>query len=283
MKKVLCSICSIILALCVLFPVSVFAEGYISASPTSLTIEQGSSETFTITAYNAIGDVSIKSNNSDVASVDTGDWGTGMVDEKQTKTAIITVTGNSVGTTTITLTIDAATFDEDDLAGQTETITVNVVAKQTPTPTPEPDPSVAILTNIKITKAPTRTAYTEGEIFDKTGMVVTAEYSDGTSKEITNYTYVPSGALKATDEKVTISYTEGEVTKTVDQDITVISASENNTEDNKEETKDDTVTPEKELPKAGVEKDIILVIGLVSIVTIATYLGYKKYKKYKNI
>ena len=283
MKKVLCGICSVILALFVLFPVSVFAEGYISASPTSLTIEQGSSKTFTITAYNAIGDVSIESNNSDVASVNTEDWGTGMVEEKQNKTAIITVNGNSVGTTTITLTIDAATFDGEDLAGQTKTITVNVVAKQTPTPTPEPDPTVVILTNIKITKAPTRTTYTEGEKFDKTGMVVTAEYSDGTSKEITNYTYTPSEALKETDEKVTVSYTEGEVTKTVNQDITVISASENNTEDNKEDTKDDTITPEKEIPKAGIEKNIILVIGLTLIVTIATYLGYKKYRKYKNI
>ena len=138
MKKVLCSI---ILSLLILFPVSVFAEGYVSASPSSLTIEQGSSKTFTITAYNAIGDVSIKSNNNGIASVSTGEWGTGMVDEKQTKTGTVTVTGNSVGSTTITLTIDAATFDGDDLAGQTKTITVNVVAKPTSTPTPTPTPT----------------------------------------------------------------------------------------------------------------------------------------------
>ena len=137
MKKFLSSI---ILALFVLFPVSVFAEGYVSASPSSLTIEQGSSKSFTITAYNAIGDVSIKSNNNGIASVSTGEWGTGMVDEKQTKTGTVTVTGNSVGTTTITLTIDAATFDSEDLAGQTKTITVNVVTKPTPTPTPTPQP-----------------------------------------------------------------------------------------------------------------------------------------------
>jgi len=131
---------TIILTLFVLFPVSVSAEGYIDASPSSLTIEQGSTKTFTITAYNAIGDVSIKSNNSSIASVSIGDWGTGMVEEKVKKTGSITVTGKSVGTTTITLTIDAATFDGDDLAGQTKTITVNVVAKQTPSPTPIPTP-----------------------------------------------------------------------------------------------------------------------------------------------
>ena len=39
MKKILYSI---LLALFVLFPVSVLAEGYVSVSPSSLTIEQGS-------------------------------------------------------------------------------------------------------------------------------------------------------------------------------------------------------------------------------------------------
>ena len=136
MKKILFNI---LLALFVLFPVSVLAEGYVSVSPSSLTIEQGSSKTFTITAYNAIGDVSIQSNNSGIASVSTGEWGTGMVEEKVTKTGSITVTGKSIGTTTITLTIDAATFAGDDLAGQTKTVTVNVVAKPAPQPDPKPN------------------------------------------------------------------------------------------------------------------------------------------------
>lgn len=131
MRKV---INKLFLAILLLFPISVFAAGSVSVSPTSLTIEEGSSKTFTISAYNTIGDVSISSSNSGVASVSTGEWGTGMVDEGQTKTGTITVTGKSVGTATITLTIDAATFDGDDLAGQTRTVTVNVVAKPTPTP-----------------------------------------------------------------------------------------------------------------------------------------------------
>lgn len=124
------------LAILLLFPISVFAVGSVSVSPSSLTIEEGSSKTFTISAYNTIGDVSISSSNSGVASISTGEWGTGMVDEGQTKTGTITVKGKSVGTATITLTIDAATFDGDDLAGQTRTVTVNVVAKPTPTPNP---------------------------------------------------------------------------------------------------------------------------------------------------
>ena len=132
MKKILYSI---LISLMVIFPVSVSAEGYISVSPSSLTIEQGSSKTFKITAYNTIGDVAIKSNNNSIVSVNTGSWGTGMVGEKETKSGTITVTGNSIGSTTISLTLDAATFDGEDLAGQTKTITVNVVAKPTPTPT----------------------------------------------------------------------------------------------------------------------------------------------------
>lgn len=142
MKKILYSIFGMLF---VLFPVSVLAEGYISVSPGSLTIEQGSSKTFTITAYNAIGDVTISSNDSSIASVSTGSWGTGMVGEKETKSGTITVTGNSVGTTTITLVIDGATFDRDDLSDQIKIININVVSKvitlQPSNPKPAPQPS----------------------------------------------------------------------------------------------------------------------------------------------
>lgn len=130
MKKKLTNL--ILVAVFMLFPVSVFASGNISASPSSLTIEVGSSKTFTITATNTIGDVSISSSNSGVARVSTGEWGTGMVDEGQTKSGTITVTGVSEGTATITLTLDAATFDGEDLAGQKRTVIVTVVAKPTP-------------------------------------------------------------------------------------------------------------------------------------------------------
>ena len=129
MKKLITNL--ILVAVFMLFPVSVFASGNISASPSSLSIEVGSSKTFTITATNTIGDVSISSSNTGVAMVSTGEWGTGMVDEGQTKSGSITVTGVSVGTATITLTLDAATFDGEDLAGQKRTVTVTVVAKPT--------------------------------------------------------------------------------------------------------------------------------------------------------
>lgn len=151
MKKL---VYNMLLILFIFFPLKVLAVGYVSISPGSLTIEQGSSKTFKISAYNAIGDVYIKSNNTSIATVNANEWGTGMVEEKQTKTKTITVTGKSIGSTTITLTIDAATFDNEDLSGQTKTIAVNVVAKKAPvtpspqpsnpTPAPSPRPSVPV-------------------------------------------------------------------------------------------------------------------------------------------
>ena len=77
------------------------------------------------------------------------------------------------------------------------------------------------LSGIAITTAPAKTTYTAGERFDATGMEVTATYSDGSTAAVTGYTVSPSGALTTSDASVTISYTEGGVTKTATQVITV--------------------------------------------------------------
>lgn len=138
MKKMLKKV---LLTIILLLPITVLADGNITVSPSSLEIEVGSTKTFTISAYNTIGDVTISSNNSSIATVSSNEWGTGMVEEKQTKTGTITVTGVSVGTTSITLTLDAATFDGDDLAGQTRTINVTVKEKPEPVPEPKPEPT----------------------------------------------------------------------------------------------------------------------------------------------
>lgn len=93
----------------------------------------------------------------------------------------------------------------------------------------EPDssqnqPETINLYGLKITHAPDKTTYKEGEAFDPTGMVVTATYDDLTSKAVTDYTVSPNGPLTFEDKKVTISYTEGGITKTATQAITVESA-----------------------------------------------------------
>ena len=77
------------------------------------------------------------------------------------------------------------------------------------------------LTGIAIITPPAKTTYTAGETFDPAGMVVQATYSNGATLQATGYTYAPSTALTASDTEVTIQYTEGGVTKTATQAITV--------------------------------------------------------------
>ena len=108
--------------------------------------------------------------------------------------------------------------------GVTKTATqeITVVAKGNSGDEPGGETEKAKLDSIEIKEAPTRTTYTEGEKFDKAGMKVTATYSDGTTKEVTDYTYTPAGELKTTDKAITVSYTENEATKTATQEITVV-------------------------------------------------------------
>ncbi len=74
---------------------------------------------------------------------------------------------------------------------------------------------------LSVTKAPTKTAYKAGETFDAAGMVVTATYSNGAKLDNPAYTVAPSGALAVGTTTVTISYSEGGVTKTATQKISV--------------------------------------------------------------
>lgn len=77
------------------------------------------------------------------------------------------------------------------------------------------------LTGIAITTPPTKTAYNAGETFDPAGMVVTATYSNGAKLTNPSYTFSPAGVLTVGDTAVTITYSEGGVTKTATQAITV--------------------------------------------------------------
>ena len=75
-----------------------------------------------------------------------------------------------------------------------------------------------IVTSLSIGSSPARTIYTEGETFNTKGLIVNANYSDGTSATITDYDYSPAGALSYGTNKVTISYEN----KTVNVPITVV-------------------------------------------------------------
>ena len=176
----------------------------------------------------------------------------------------------------------------------TKTATQAITVKSSSNNGNDNDSGTKTLSSIEVTKTPTKTTYTEGEKFDKSGMEVTVKYSDGTSKKVTDYTISPTTALKTSDSKVTISYKENGVTKTVDQKITVKAASgnktnnvnnTNNTNTNSNtntkgntNTKDNTTAGSK-LPATGTKLMVLPVIGLI----ILSYISYKKYLKYKDI
>ena len=77
------------------------------------------------------------------------------------------------------------------------------------------------LESITITTPPTKTAYELYDYFDKTGMVVTAKWNDGSTEVITTYTCTPEQLRSVTDTEVTVSYTDNGITKTAKQAVTV--------------------------------------------------------------
>lgn len=78
------------------------------------------------------------------------------------------------------------------------------------------------LANIEITHAPTKVQYVEGQDFDTAGMVVVANYDNGTSKVITDYTVIDGENLTTDITSVDISFSQGSVVKTATQAITVV-------------------------------------------------------------
>ena len=115
---------------------------------------------------------------------------------------------------------DDCTFSPATISKDTTAITVNYqrggIKK-----TASVAVTVWVLASIEISNPPTKTAYKYGEVFSPAGMAVTARYTDGQSRTVTGYTYSPTGALKLSDTTITVSYTEGDVTKTATQAITV--------------------------------------------------------------
>ena len=139
---------------------------------------------------------------------------TGMVIEAtysdSTKKDVTTYTYTPTAALTTSDTTITISYTEDGVTKTcTQAITVNAA------------PATKTLSSISVKTAPTKVIYTEGESFDKTGMVIEATYSDSTKKDVTTYTYTPTGALTTSDSTITISYTEGSVTKTCTQTITV--------------------------------------------------------------
>ena len=121
----------------IVLPFSVKAAGSVSVSTRNINLAPNGSTSFSITASNSVGKVTVSSSNTSVARVSVDNlW-------VENNTQTVSVTAGSVGTATITVNLaDVATFDEEKLTGS-YTITVTVAAPApppTPTPTPTPTP-----------------------------------------------------------------------------------------------------------------------------------------------
>lgn len=112
------------------------------------------------------------------------------------------------------------TLDMDDT-----TITISYTEGSVTKQTTQAITVAKVLDSIEITTPPTKTAYFSGETFNPAGMVVTAHYNDGSSAAVSGYTYSPNGALAAGNNTITVSYSEGGVTRTDTQAITVTTIS----------------------------------------------------------
>lgn len=183
--------------------------------------------------------------------------------------------------------IELADVDENYINLNDKEININLKEE-----TPGGDEKIT-LSSIAVTSNATKLSYKAGEKFDKTGMVIKATYSDGTSKVITDYTYTPNGELSVKDTVITISYKEGDVTKTVTQAITVKAikqeepknpttddnSNDGSKKDNNKPVVDNTIA-NKPINNAGIEENAFALILIIAVV-IALYIKNKEYNDIK--
>lgn len=125
--------------------------------------------------------------------------------------------GTSWGTKTLSTTNTSATLSLASKSGASKACGITYI-KITPK-----TGSTKTLSSIAITTQPTRRKYVVGETFSSTGAVVTATYSDASTKSV-SATWTPTSALTVgTGKTVTASYTEGGTTKTATTTIDVYS------------------------------------------------------------
>ncbi len=77
------------------------------------------------------------------------------------------------------------------------------------------------LQSVTISQAPAKTEYIAGEVFDPSGMVVTAGWNDGTQEDVTGAVSYNQEPLQSGMESITVSYTYEEITKSAEQAVTV--------------------------------------------------------------
>lgn len=116
----------------------------------------------------------------------------------------------------------------------------------------------AVLESIEA-KAPDKTEYKVGEKLDLSGLIVTAGYSDGSSRILKANEYTVSGyeSEKSGTKVITVSYTEGEVTKEAVFTVKVVDIREpeEQPDDTDKKTEDDpTPAPKEEAVKIQIKR-----------------------------
>ncbi|MCQ2086838.1 MAG: RHS repeat-associated core domain-containing protein [Bacilli bacterium] len=74
---------------------------------------------------------------------------------------------------------------------------------------------MADLVSITIIQEPNKTRYKVGDFFERYGMILRANFSDGTSSNIDPYFYSPSGPLTINDTEITIYFMDKSVTQRI--------------------------------------------------------------------
>ena len=218
------------------------------------------------------------------------------VGEKFDKTGMVITAvytdGSNEDITDYTYTPTGALKETDrtiEITYQGKTTNVNI--------TVEPNIITKTLKGIEITTNPTKTTYTIGETFDKTGMVVTAIYTDGTRSVITNYNCFPVTALTANHTRITVSYTEEGTTVTATIPIEVKTKNNNNNNNNNtnnngnitngvvnnntqiiKTNNTDNTTKNSNLAYTGAEMYILPII-IIAIIGGISFIKYRQYKE----
>ena len=130
---------------------------------------------------------------------------------------VITATKNDGTTEVVT---NKVIYNRDKWGGAVETVVTfgyhEKACYWTVTPTAVVPASIAVKT------APTKTAYKYGETIDLAGCVIEVTYNDSHKEDKSSgFTCSPT-TMGADTSAITISYTEGEVTKTATQSVTLV-------------------------------------------------------------
>ena len=217
-----------------LAPADYALSGTLAVGTNTITVTyEGKTATFTVTVY-AVPSKTLTSITLNIASVKTSykqneplDLSGILVTAAYSDSTSAAVTGytsspaNGATLSTAGTIIVTFSYTEGTVTRNADfTITVTAV---TPTKT---------LTGITLNTTSVKKAYNQNEQLDLSDLIVTAAYSNSTSAAVTGYTSSPAnGATLSTTGTITItvSYTEGAVTKTADFIISVIAVTHTKT------------------------------------------------------